>query len=133
MREPGVLKSLISASALSGSLILNWEDNTGCASRLTSIRLRLWPDGVVPLVKEEDLKPANSLNIPRSCLQLTNDGKQDLFSVILSANHSCRISWKQLDNCRKYKLEMESQYSSTWNGPTFALEMFTSIAQQGTK
>ena len=130
MRESSGLHSLISASARSDSLILNWEDNSGCASRLTSVNLRLWSDGVVPVSKEDGLKPLNSLQIPRSCLRLTNNG-QNLFSITLSANQSCPIQWKPLDNCRKYKLEMESQYSSTWNGPTFTQEVFTLLTQHG--
>lgn len=44
------MESLMSVSALHDSLVLNWEDNSGCASRLTSINIRLWPDGILPII-----------------------------------------------------------------------------------
>ena len=40
------LKSSMNVSSLQESLTVNWEDNTGCASRLSSINLKLWPDGL---------------------------------------------------------------------------------------
>ena len=140
------MESLMSVSALFDSLSLNWEDNSGCASRLTSINIQLWPDGVLPLKRQkgftlqhdqsrESLKPeaANepiSYVIPRICLkQVPRDG--NLFSLTLSSNHSScpHVLWNSLDKCRKYVLEMESQYSSSWTGPSSSQTIFTSIAQ----
>ena len=127
----GVLQSLINVSATPDSLVLNWEDNTGCASWLTSVNLRLWSDGVVPTSDNDNtLVPVNNLHIPRSCLKLNNDGK-NLFSITLSANEDCPVQWISLDKCRKYKLEMKSQYSSKWTGPKVFQEFFTAITQQG--
>lgn len=138
------LESLMSVSALFDSLALNWEDNSGCASRLTSISLRLWPDGALPSKKQGTAGQVKSLDldasieqpityiIPRSCLKLVpNDG--NLFSLTLSSssNHStCRhVQWEPLDKCRKYVLQMESQYSSSWTGPSSFQTIFTSITQ----
>ncbi len=138
------LESLMSVSALFDSLALNWEDNSGCASRLTSISLKLWSDGALPVsskkknsdhqVKSLDtsIEQPITYNIPRSCLKLVpNDG--NLFSMTLSSssNHSsCRhVQWEPLDKCRKYILQMESQYSSSWTGPSSFQTIFTSISQ----
>jgi len=136
--------SLVSVSAFSDSLALNWEDNSGCASRLTSVNLRLWPDGVLPLKKgnsEDDeqldsfktvqlLQPITYI-IPKSCLrQVPRDG--NLFSMTLSSNRSSSCNydlWQPLHKCRKYILEMESQYSSSWTGPSSFQTIFTSITQ----
>lgn len=129
------LKSLMTVSVQFDSLELSWEDNSGCAPRLTSVNLKLWPDGILP--KEGDdisflktaIKPINYI-IPKSCLeQAPRDG--NIFSVTLSSNHSScsQVQWKSLDKCRKYVLEMESQYSSAWTGPSSSKTIFTSIKQ----
>ncbi len=129
------LKSLMTVSVQFDSLALSWEDNSGCAPRLTSVNLKLWPDGIVPKEGEDItlLKTAiNPINyvIPKSCLeQVPRDG--NIFSVTLSSNHSScsQVQWKSLNKCRKYVLEMESQYSSAWTGPSSSKTIFTSIKQ----
>lgn len=139
------LESLMSVSALFDSLALNWEDNSGCASRLTSINLRLWPDGALPSkkqgtaagqVKSLDSDTSNeqpiTYTIPRSCLKLVpNDENPFSMTLSSSSNHSsCRhVQWEPLDKCRKYVLQMESQYSSSWTGPSSFQTIFTSISQ----
>ena len=129
------LKSLVTVSVQFDSLALGWEENSGCAPRLTSVNLKLWPDEIVP--KEGDditllktaIKPTNYI-IPKSCLEQVPRGG-NIFSVILSTNHSScsQVQWKSLDKCRKYVLEMESQYSSTWTGPSSSKTIFTPIKQ----
>ena len=130
------MESLMSVSALLDSLVLNWEDNSGCASRLTSINIRLWPDGILPIGAKKagidrslksEIQPIY-YNIPRNCLkQIPRDG--NLFSVTLSSNHSSclNIPWETLDKCRKYVIDMESTYSSSWTGPSSSQTIFTSI------
>jgi len=130
------LKSLMTVSVQFDSLALSWEDNSGCAPRLTSVNLKLWPDGIVPqeeddttLLKTAIMKPI-IYAIPKSCLgQVPRDG--NIFSVTLSSNHSScsQVQWKSLNKCRKYVLEMESQYSSAWTGPSSSKTIFTSIKQ----
>jgi len=133
------MESLMSVSALFDSLSLNWEDNSGCASRLTSISLKLWPDGVMPSKVGKDvtgiittaIDPITYI-IPRNCLkQVPRDG--NLFSLTLSSNHSTctHVPWQTLDKCRKYVLEIQFQYSSAWNGPASSQTIFTST-QGGT-
>jgi len=120
-------ESSINVSVLFDSLALNWEDNSGCTSCLTSINLRLWPDEL----KTASIEPI-SYKIPRSCLKHTLLDGNNLFSVTLSSSSSspnCRqIQFKPLDKCRKYLFEMESQYSyssTLWTGPAFSQTIFT--------
>lgn len=122
------LESSINVSVLFDSLALNWEDNSGCTSRLTSVNLRLWPDEL----KTASIEPI-SYKIPRSCLKHARLGGNNLFSVTLSSSSSssnCRqIQFKPFDKCRKYLFEMESQYSYStylWTGPPFSQTIFTS-------
>jgi len=133
------LKAFVNASALVDSLTLSWEDNSGCASRLTSINLRLWADGVMVPYKlgngnsdrdHEALKTSVIepiiYRIPSTCLFKQEPHERNLLFVILSSGYSCGNVWKPLDKCRKYTLEMESQYSSAWNGPKYKQTVFTS-------
>ena len=146
-RKPGELKSLVNVSALSHSLDLSWEDNSGCASQLSSVNLRFWPDGIISDKETQNLAPIKSLEIPRNCLKLSSnigDGQNNIFSFTLSSNKSCsrpvmkgsvvnvNLQWTPLDNCRKYTLEMEPQYFFKWNGPKITQDIFTS-SQQGLK
>lgn len=134
------LESLMSVSTQFDSLALSWEDNSGCASRLTSINLRLWPDGILPPKQgytklTTTIEPIN-YNIPRSCLeQVGRDG--NLFSVTLSSNHSSsacsNFTWQSLDKCRKYMFEMESKYSSAWIGPSSSQTIFVALNQGNSK
>lgn len=130
----------MNVSALVDSLALDWEDNSSCASHLTSINLRLWLDGVMIPNKNEnensnqDQALTSSIiepiiyRIPSSCLlkQVPSDGR-NRFSLNLSSENSCsNYVWKPLEKCRKYTLEMESQYSSAWNGPPSMQTVFIS-------
>jgi len=138
------LEPSMNASILFDSMTLSWEDLSGCASRLTSINIRLWPDGVMPSKKgiTDDItdkdqvinSPKSTIddpiiyNIPRSCLkQFPVDG--NIFSMTLSSSRPCLhvIRWIPLDKCRKYALEIQAQYSSSsWTGPTISQIVFTS-------
>ena len=106
------------ATANAASMKLNWEDRSGCAAQLSSITLTIY---------EDDLEASafiSSLEIPRSCIV---DNQGNLFSLSLSSeNERCSsVDWKPLDRCRKYALEMVSEYSATWKGPPSSFEIFT--------
>ncbi|XP_045028206.1 uncharacterized protein LOC116935922 isoform X2 [Daphnia magna] len=121
LNEKAHLKPLISASARSSSLTLNWEDNSGCAPQLTSLNLEIFQDGMV----DKGEKANATVVIPRSCFKQPI-GEGNLFSLTLPTSElTCPIVWKPLDVCRKYKINMSSQYSSTWNGPSSSSEIFT--------
>jgi hypothetical protein len=85
-------------------------------------------DGIV----HDEEKDNMTVTIPRSCLKRSKN-EENLFSLVLSDNKlTCPlIEWKPLDRCRKYKLDMSSQYSATWNGPSVSREIFT--GQEGLK
>ncbi|KAI9558632.1 hypothetical protein GHT06_015420 [Daphnia sinensis] len=122
LNEKAHLKPLISASSRSSSLTLNWEDNSGCAPQLTSLNLEIFQDGIVG-----NRKKANAtVIIPRSCFKQPI-GEENLFSLALPTSElmTCPIEWKPLDVCRKYRIFMSSQYSSTWNGRSSSSEIFT--------
>ncbi|XP_059351846.1 uncharacterized protein LOC130690021 [Daphnia carinata] len=115
------LKPLISASAHSSSLTLNWEDNSGCAPQLTSLSLELFKDGIADI----EGKANATVVIPRSCFKQPK-GEENLFSLALATNElTCPIGWKPLDACRKYSVDMTPQYSATWNGLSSSFEIFT--------
>ena len=140
------LKSSMNVSSLQESLTVNWEDNTGCASRLSSINLRLWPDGLkTRAIDEADssntsdiIEPITYDSIKKSrCLVQLPHINENYFALTLtpyrsqdreSYNAYCRyeIGWKKLDKCRKYVLEMETQYSSEVTGPQSSHIFFTS-------
>lgn len=143
------MESLISVASRSNSLILDWEDNSGCAPQLTSFNLDIFPVrfyliyifyyifihffnicNVVRQHGELDVSAATNLSIkiPRSCL-IQPTYEDNLFSVSLSISHTCPIKWTPLDVCRNYKLEMRSQYTNTWTSAPSHWEIFT--AQQG--
>lgn len=69
-----------------------------------------------------------TVTIPRTCLKRSTN-EDNLFSLVLPAKPAnqltCPIEWKPLDRCRKYRIDMNSQYSSTWNGPSSSWEIFT--------
>ena len=85
-------------------------------------------DGIV----DDEEKDNMTVTIPRSCLKRSKN-EENLFSLVLSDDKlTCpSIEWKPLDRCRKYKLDMSSQYSATWNGPSLSREIFT--GQEGLK
>ncbi|XP_046456998.1 uncharacterized protein LOC124204036 isoform X2 [Daphnia pulex] len=103
----------------SNSLVFNWEDNSGCAPQLTSFNLKIFRDGIAD--KE---KAITTISVPRSCLQHLRKN-ENLFSLELPADRqTCPIDWKPLDTCRKYRLDVSSQYSA-WNSPSSSWEIFT--------
>ncbi len=129
---------------------LEWVDNSVCSSRLTSINLKLWPDGVIPSkngtdgddyrnrvesLKSETFAEPITYNIPISCLK--SYYRENNFLMTLGDirrfyypyRECSAVEWKPLDKCRKYVIEMESQYSSTWTGPTSLLTIFTFVKQ----
>ncbi len=130
----------MNASILFDSMTLNWEDLSGCASRLTSIKLRLWLDGVVPLGSANVTDDQNqseswpiTYNIEQRCLNRPVPQNRNIFSVTLNPFRDSyysychnQIGWIPLDKCRKYAVEMESQYSSAWSGPPSSQILFTS-------
>ena len=82
---------------------------------------------------DDEEKTNKTVTIPRSCLKRSIK-EENLFSLVLGlpANHStCPVEWKPLDRCRKYRIDMSSQYSGTWNGPSSSWDIFT--GQKGTK
>lgn len=128
-----------------GSLDLYWEDNSGCASHLTSINLKLWVDGTGEISVDESVEKNNNKSvkesavpepityaIPRSCLKNRENG--NLFSVSFSSDNPhyssspCMnsINWKPLLKCRKYLLGLESVYSSAWKRAPPLQTIFTS-------
>ncbi|KAK4011028.1 hypothetical protein OUZ56_020148 [Daphnia magna] len=115
----GSMKSLLTAVASGDLLKLNWEDNSGCKPQMTSVNLKIFQDGFIDSQRQN----VSTIKIPRSCLrQHAND--DNLFTMVLPANQqTCPIDWKPLDKCRKYRLEMSSQYTDTWNGPSTSLEI----------
>jgi hypothetical protein len=84
----------------------------------------LQKDGIV----DESERPNMTVTIPRSCLKRSTT-EDNLFSLVLPAKPAnqltCPIEWKPLDRCRKYRIDMNSQYSATWNGPSISLDIFT--------
>ncbi|XP_057368778.1 uncharacterized protein LOC130689856 [Daphnia carinata] len=115
-------ESLIGVTSHPDSLIFTWRDNTGCASQLTGLSLKIYPDG--------DEVAKLPIEIPRSCFEdVANETNS--FSVHLSSNHSCPVKWEPLDACRRYKLEIQSLYwdaqtkASFWRGASTMWETFT--------
>jgi len=133
------LESSMNVTGVFDSLRLDWEDNSGCVSRLTSLTLRLWPDGILPMdlgsgidASDQGLPSKTSAAepityiVPRSCMkQVPRDG--NVFSSTLSSNNSTcpHVTWQPLDKCRKYIIEVVSQYSSAWNGPSSSQTFFS--------
>lgn len=69
-------------------------------------------------------KAITTISVPRSCLQHPRKN-ENLFSLELPADRqTCPIEWKPLDACRKYRLDVSSQYSA-WNSPSSSWEIFT--------
>ncbi len=146
---------LKNVSAQHDSLEFSWEDIAGCPLQLTSIIVRLWPDGLVPSQQQRELAKQNkanrrpgwnsaSISIPepityiiprRHCLQLSYEKNNSNLNLKLSyeslfstcdRNHT-DVKWKSLSKCRMYLLEIESLYSpASITGPSFSQTIFTS-------
>lgn len=147
------VEASVNVSGLPNSLELNWKDFAGCPSQLTSIILRLWPNGLVlppkkrtgkELIKtsifisrkpEIDFEPITYI-IPNIDLSRryssSDDDKNPLFSINLSFFKAPYggVKWQPLNNCRKYVLEIESLYSWTSTaGPKISQTIYTSTPQ----
>ena len=146
---------LKNVSAQHDFLEFSWEDIAGCPLQLTSIILRLWPDGLVPSQQQRELAKQNKANrrpgwnsasnsipepityiIPRRhCLQLSYEKNNSNLNLKLSyeslfstcdRNHT-DVKWESLSKCRMYLLEIESLYSpASITGPSFSQTIFTS-------
>ncbi|XP_046648597.1 CUB and sushi domain-containing protein 3-like isoform X5 [Daphnia pulicaria] len=114
-------ESKFSLTSRSNTLILDWEDNSDCASQLTALNLKIFSDGEIDVPDSETA----SVKIPRNCLKLKTDGTK-LFSLDLLANQRCTPKWKPLDACRKYAFEIQSEYSNNRSsGASFMSKAFT--------
>ncbi len=66
-----------------------------------------------------------SLQIPRNCLKQPPE-ETNVFSLSLPENQTyCPVEWVPLDPCRKYKIEIKSEYSNTWTRASSLWETFT--------
>ncbi|XP_046654239.1 uncharacterized protein LOC124345136 isoform X4 [Daphnia pulicaria] len=110
------LESLISVGSNSSLFTLKWKDNSGCTHQLTSLYLKIFPDGI-----ENFGNATMSLRIPRNCLK----EETNIFSLSLPENQTCPVVWVPLDPCRKYKIEIRSEYSNTWTRAPSLWETFT--------
>jgi hypothetical protein len=135
----------------SNSLKLNWKDNSGCSPQMTYLNLQIFQViigfklyllrccyGQLWLISKEFFfvilkdgiadngKSNNTLRIPRSCLK-QDTIEENVFSIVLPVTNpqTCPIEWKPLDRCRKYSLDMSSQYTKTWNGHMISANIFT--------
>ncbi|KAI9558686.1 hypothetical protein GHT06_015475 [Daphnia sinensis] len=117
-------ESLIGVTSHPDSLALTWRDNSGCASQLTALSLKIFPDG------DMDADAKLPIEIPRSCFEHVAN-ETNSFSIHLSSNHSCPVKWEPLDACRRYKLEIQSVYwdartkANVWRGASTMWETFT--------
>ncbi len=138
------------------SLEFSWEDVAGCPWQLTTVILRLWPDGKVfskeeiendreKRIRSDEWNSAESTLtiepityiIPRGyCLSREYQYYNNYFNLKLSSdplfspcdvNHT--VNWRPLDKCRTYRIEIESLYSSSSKtGPSFYSQIvFTSL------
>jgi hypothetical protein len=65
-----------------------------------------------------------SLRIPRNCIKQPTE-ETNVFSLSLPENQTCPVEWVPLDPCRKYKIEIKSEYSNTWTRAPSIWETFT--------
>lgn len=104
-------------------LALKWSARSDdCAQLMTSVKLRIYEDESDNLLR--------SFIVPTHCI---GNAYQNSFSAKFSffddETNFCRsIAWEPLDTCRKYKLEAEPEYASSWSGNSSSIEMFTSGA-----
>ena len=115
----------------SDSLRLKFKiQSTSCAKQMTSLFVRIYPDGI------ETAVPV-AMQIPRSCFKVEL-GNGTAFSMTLSVNaiSSCPAiaDWKPLQQCRQYKAIIRVEYSSKWKSAPFVWDKFMSSDEsQGTR
>lgn len=103
-------------------LSIQWSaQSRDCAQLMTSVDLRIYEDASDSMLR--------SYTVPSDCI---GNAYQNSFSASFSSlgqtdNKICSsISWEPLDICRKYKLEVEPEYSSSLRGKSSSFEIFTS-------
>jgi hypothetical protein len=100
---------------------LQWSaQSRDCAQLMTSVNLRIYEDASDSMLR--------SYSVPSECI---GNAYQNSFSASFSSlekeNNICSsIDWEPLDICRKYKLEIEPEYLSSFRGKSSSLEIFTS-------
>ncbi|XP_046645192.1 uncharacterized protein LOC124335776 isoform X3 [Daphnia pulicaria] len=100
---------------------LQWSaQSRDCAQLMTSVNLKIYEDASDSMLR--------SYSVPSECI---GNAYQNSFSVSFSSlekeNNICSsINWEPLDICRKYKLEVEPEYFSSFRGKSSSLEIFTS-------
>jgi hypothetical protein len=103
------------------SLNLQWSiESEDCAELVTSVDVRIYQDSSDSIF--------SAYTIPVSCF-ISNDNY--LFSAALSSLNNnplkCRdISWRPLDICRDYNIEVQPEYPSQLKGQSLSKEIFTS-------
>jgi hypothetical protein len=133
------LESLISVGSNSSLFTLKWKDNSGCTHQLTSLHLKIFPVTLnlnllffsvllIWFLKQDGIEnfgnATMSLRIPRNCLKQPTE-ETNIFSLSLPENQTCPVVWVPLDPCRKYKIEIRSEYSNTWTRAPSLWETFT--------
>ena len=128
----------ISFSASINSLNLNWAVNSNdCDRQLDSVHVRI-----------SDVKTGKmpaSFTITNQCFSKTstNPGARNYanpFTTSLAPNHrfdDCRYQWTRLNQCQKYRLELEPTYwSGSWTErtlhkfPAASMTVFTSESNE---
>ena len=106
------------------ALRLKWSTQSeDCAQLMTSADVRIYEDTADSFLR--------SFAIPTNCIkngQFQNSFTTTFFhpsSPEYSSNICTDITWTPLDVCRKYKLEVEPEYSSSLRGKALSLEMYT--------
>ncbi|XP_046442290.1 uncharacterized protein LOC124192838 [Daphnia pulex] len=103
---------------------LKWTTQSeDCAQLMTSVDVRIYEDA------EDTI--SRSFAIPTNCVK--NGQFQNSFTTTLrhssyfgySDNLCTDVTWTPLDICRKYKLELEPEYSSSLRGKSLSLEIYT--------
>lgn len=103
---------------------LKWTTQSeDCAKLMTSVDVRIYEDAENTI--------SRSFAIPTNCVK--NGQFQNSFTTTLrhssyfgySDNLCADVTWTPLDICRKYKLELEPEYSSSLRGKSLSLEIYT--------
>lgn len=97
---------------------LRWSVKSGdCAKLMTSAYVQIYEDASDTV--------SRGFTVPAECLGDKN--KNSFFSKFSSIGDSLcpSVSWNPLDICRKYKVEVEPEYSSLWKGKSSSLKIYT--------